>query len=485
MRFLMRSLTGFALFAAAIGLVAWGGWRFAEVMTAKTDAPARGAAAERVFTVDIGRVALGPEQPVIAAYGEIRSWRTLELRASVAGRVVELSNHFRDGAEVAAGDLLFRIDPEDYAARVADAEAAIRVAEADLAEARQAVEVARLEERAAKNQRTLRESGLERRRTLLDRGVATRAEVEEAEMALAAMAQVVASRSQALIAAEIRIERAALQLEREQIAAADARRILAETAHRAPFDGLVSEVSVVLGGLVAANEKLGALIDPGALEAVFRVSNAEFTRLLDDDGRILHLPVEIRLNLDEKPLTAPGVIERAGAVIGAGETGRLVYARLDLSSAALLRPGDFVSVAIREPELADVARLPASAVNQGGEILLIDGEDRLRPLMVEVLRRQGDEVLVGGAPEGARYLRARAPQLGAGVRVKALDGIDGDKSEPLVSLDPDRQRRLIVYVEGAAQMPIETRDRLLEAIRSGRAPAGMVERLEARMGRSG
>lgn len=482
MRFLMRSLAGLALFVAAIGLVAWGGWRVAAVMAEKPAPAARGTAEERVFAVDIGRVALGPERPVIAAWGEIRSWRTLELRPSVAGRIVELAEHFRDGAEVAAGDLLFRIDPEEYEAAVADAEAAIRDAEADLAEARQAVEVARLEKAAAETQRLLRETGLQRRKDLMGRGVATRAEVEEAELSLAAAAQAAAGRAQMLISAEIRIERAQLALERARIAAADARRVLAKTAYRAPFDGRIGAVSAVLGGLVGANERLGDLFDTSELEAAFRVSNAEFARLLDDQARLRKLPAEVRLELDDKPVFAPGRIERAGAVIGAGETGRLVYARLDVSSAALLRPGDFVSVRIEEPALADVARLPAAAVSQAGEMLLIDGEDRLRPLMVDILRRQRDEVIVAGAPEGARYLRARAPQLGPGVRVRALDA---GAAEALVDLDPVRQRRLIVYVEGAARMPVEDRERMLEAIRSGRAPAGMVERLEAGMDRPG
>lgn len=424
MRFLMRSLSGFALIAAAVAVVALGGLRLADSLARRGGAPQRLAPAERIFTVDIGRIALGEERPEIAAYGVIRSWRTLELRAAVAGRLVELADGFRDGAEVREGDVLFRVDPEDYAARVDDTGAAIREAEADLAEARQAVEVARLEQAAAVTQRDLRARGLERRRSLSARGVATTAELEEAEMAVAAASQALASRSQALIAAEIRIERGALQLERAEIAAAEARRVLDETVHRAPFHGFVSEVTAVLGGLVTPNERLGALIDPTALEAAFRVSNAEFARLLDGDRRLRALPVTVRLELDDAPFTVKGVIERAGAVIGVGETGRLVYARLDLIGAEILRPGDFVSVRVEEPALTNVARLPAAAVSQNGELLLVDEEDRLRPLQVDVLRRQSDEAIVAGAPDGARYLRARAPQLGAGVKVKPMDDPD-------------------------------------------------------------
>ncbi|MEX2517873.1 MAG: HlyD family efflux transporter periplasmic adaptor subunit [Paracoccaceae bacterium] len=491
MRFLTRSLIGLLLFTGAIAAVALGGWRVAEVMEAKTErGDDGGAVTERVFTVGTARIAQGEERPTINAYGEIRSWRTLELRADAAGRLVFLSDKFRDGEIVAAGDLLFRVDPEEYEAGVADAEAGLREAEADLAEAEQAVEVARQEERAAETQRSLRETGADRKRTLLKRGVSTTAEVEEADMMLAAAAQVVASRAQALIAAEIRIDRMAIRRDRAAIALEDARRALADTTYRAPFDGLVSGVTAVLGGLLAQNERLGELIDPRTLEAVFRVTNAQFARLLGPDGRLSRAPVSATLALDDIPLTAPGVIERAGSVIGEGQTGRLVYARLELGAAALLRPGDFVSVTVEEPALYDVARVPASAVTEAGEMLLIDGEDRLRPLMVEILRRQGDEMIIAGAPEGALYVSMRAPQLGPGVRVRSLgepepEADDGETSNDLVEIAPDRQRRLITFVEAEEPMTADARDRLLATLRSGKAPEAMLKRLEARMGRAG
>ena len=48
-----------------------------------------------------------------------------------------------------------------------------------------------------------------------------------------------------------------------------------------------------------------------------------------------------------------GTVDRAGAQVGEGQTGRLIFARLD--SFAGFRPGDFVSVRIEEPELRFVA----------------------------------------------------------------------------------------------------------------------------------
>ncbi|MEL7465869.1 MAG: HlyD family efflux transporter periplasmic adaptor subunit [Pseudomonadota bacterium] len=495
MRFAMRSFIGLTLFLSAIAVVLYGGYAFNQARTASGDGPARGGPSERVFAVDIGVIENGAVEPTITAYGDIRSWRSLELRASSGGYIVDLAENFRDGEEVAAGDLLFRMDPEDATGGVQDAQASLDEARADLAEAKQAVAVAAQELKAAETQRDLRDAAWERRKGLRSRGVSTEAEVEEAELAFAAAAQTVASRSQMLLAADVKIERTELRVRRAEIALANAERRLAETAHLAPFDGLLSDVNAVLGGFVSVNERLGVLIDPTALEAAFRVTNAQFARLLDDDGRLKEAPVAVTLELDDAPVTTTGVIARAGAIIETGQTGRLIFARLDLSSASLFRPGDFVTVSIDEPPLGNVARLPAAAVLESGELLIVGEDERLRAVQTRILRRLGDEVVVAGAPDGARYVRERAPQLGPGIKVRPIQAemtgaapataSASARSGAMVELDPERQQRLIGFVEGAERMPTDMKVRVLGALRSGRAPAEMIERIEARMGDSG
>lgn len=492
MRFALRSLIGLALFVSAIGVGVYGVMTARDALSERNQRTARLAPqTERVFAVETGWIEVGVVRPQITAFGEIRSWRTLELRASAGGYLVELSEMFRDGVEVDGGEFLFRIDPKDYAAREADARAAVAEAEAEVAEARQTVKVARQELWAAETQRDLRSSALERRRGLLSRGVSTATEVEDAEMAFAASEQTVAGRAQSVLAAEIRIERSVLSLQRAEIALEEARRTLDETEHRAPFGGLLSDVTAVLGALATPNERLGLLIDPQALEAVFRLTNAQYARLIDERGALRRTPLSVTLELDDIPLTIPGVLDRAGAMIGDGETGRLVYAKLDLDVATLLRPGDFVSVSIDEKALENVALLPSRAVGETGKLLIVGEDDRLRETAVRILRRQGDEVIVADAPHGARYVRSRAPQLGAGVKVRPLRD-DEAGNEPkvadgglLITLDMERRRRLIEFVQSDSAMAADAKDRLLTTLRAGSAPAQLIESLESRMGNAG
>lgn len=496
MRFLLRIFLGLTLFAAGVGAAGYGVLLVKDSIEQRRagDGPGFGrpGSRERVFTVVAGEISPETISPRITAYGEIRSWRSLELRASSGGYLVELTDDFRDGAEVKEGALLFRIDPKDYVARVADARAALGEAKADLAEARQSIEVARRELAAADTQKNLRQTALQRQRDLLARGVSTSKAVEEAEMGLASAEQTAAGRAQAMLAAQIRIDRGVLRVERAEIALAEAERALAETEHHAPFSGLLANVNAVLGGLATSNEKLGLLIDPTALEAVFRVTNAQFARLLDDNGRLRPIDLHVTLELDDTPLTVPGTLDRAGAVVESGETGRLVYAKLDLEQATLLRPGDFVTVTIAEPPLSNVARLPSSAVTETGEILLIGEDDRLQDATVRILRRTGDDVIVGGAPAGARYVTERAPQLGRGVKVKTLTpppagqsaamALAGEAAPELVTLEPEQQQRMIAFIEANQRMPAPVKQRILSRLKSGKAPQAMIDRITSRMG---
>ena len=75
-------------------------------------------------------------------------------------------------------------------------------------------------------------------------------------MAFAAAEQTVASRAQMRLAAEAKIERTTLRVKRAEITLANAERALTETTHRAPFDGLLTDVTAVLGGLATPNERL-------------------------------------------------------------------------------------------------------------------------------------------------------------------------------------------------------------------------------------
>lgn len=421
MRFLTRTLMGVFLLCLTAGLLALAGGSLYRAMNSGDAGGGRGRGPqERVFTVLTGTIENGPATPVITAYGEVSSRRTLEVRAAVAGRVVEIADAFRDGGRVKAGTVLLRVDPADAESALALARAELAEAKASRAEAETRLELAEADLAAAKQARELRAQALARQEDLRDRGAGTGAAVEDAEIALASAEQALVGRRQALAQAKAALDLARIAVERRQIAVDEAERTLADTTVTAPFDGLLTEASVVDGAIVGTNEKIGSLIDPDALEVAFRVSTAQFARLLGPGGRLGEAEVTATLPLDDDPVEVSGIVDRAGAEVGAGQTGRLLYARLHGEGAAALRPGDFLTVTIVEPPLSDVAVIPASAASAAGEILLVGEDDRLEAAEVRILRRQGDMLIVDGAPEGRDYVVARAPHLGPGVKVRAV-----------------------------------------------------------------
>lgn len=485
MRFIRQSLIGFVLAGLTLGLLAYAaqlvGSAVQERMAQETKAP---PARERVFAVSVERAVPGTETPILEAFGEVESRRRLELRAAATGRIVELADGFEDGGVVKAGQVLVRIDPADAEAARDRAEADLLDAEAEVRDAERGLALSLDEQSAAQEQADLQQRAYLRQVDLEDRGVGTAAAVETAELAAASSRQSVLSRRQAVTVAEARIDQAQTKLARAMIALGEAERALADTTLTAPFDGTLSEADVVAGRLASANEKLAVLIDAAALEVAFRVSTAQFARLLGEDGTVMAAPVTATLDVSGVDLSASGVISRSSAGSGEIQTGRLIFARLD--SARGFQPGDFVTVSVQEPPLDNVVRLPASAVDANDTVLVLGGDDRLEALQVRVLHREGDDVLVRSPDIAGRdVVQSRSPLLGPGISVRPLRSETASvmpTAPQMLELTEERRARLIAFVEGNQRMPAEAKARVLAQLAEAEVPARMVERIESRMG---
>lgn len=483
MRFLTRSLL--ALFIATVSVAALGyaGYTLVSAVQSRAEGgDGRGAdARERVFTVRALTVTPAQVRPVLSAFGEVRSQRTLELRAPVGGRVIELGDGVEDGATVTAGQVLFRVNPADAETALAIARSDLARAEGELREAERALTLAAEDVAAAQAQFDLRARALDRRVGLVARGVATEAAQEEAELALASARQALVGRKQAQATAEARVDQARTALDRQRITVSEAERRLADTTVRAGISGVLADVALVEGRLVNTSEQLARIIDPDALEVAVRVSTAQYLRLLDPSGRLLDTPAEVALQVAGAQISSPGRVLRASATVESGQSGREVF--VGLSSPRGFRPGDFVTVRMQEPALENVALLPASAVTVGGEVLVIGADNRLTAQPVTVLRRQGDDVIVTAEGlAGVDIVRVVGPSLGTGIlvqRARAPDMAEEPaESAEMITLDPDRRARLIAQVEGNTRMPEQVRARLIAQLSQDSVPAQTLERLE-------
>jgi multidrug resistance efflux pump len=413
MRFFARSIMGVFLAAVTVGLLAFAAQLVASAMQARLAGGGRAPGAqERIVSANVTTVEPGRITPTLTAFGEVRSTRTLQVRSSVGGTVVEVAPGLEDGAEVTEGQVLARLDPADATSVRDQAQAAVAEAEAEQAAALADADFAGDDLAAAEAQAALRAQALTRQQDLRSRDLGSEAAVEEAALSASSADQAVLSRRQAVLQARARVQTAENALARAQITLRDAERDLEATVLRATFAGRLSGVNVVLGGLVSPNEVLAQVVDPTALEVAVRLSTAQLGQL----GEGTATPIRVFADAAGDQLVSGGALTRVAAAVGEGESGRLVYGMIETPKT--LRPGDFVTVQIDQPAMADVALLPASAVSADGMVLVLGAEDRLEEVAVTVLRRQGDDVIVGADGLGGREVVAeRSPLLGAGIRV--------------------------------------------------------------------
>lgn len=484
MRFFGRAMGGLFLAALTLALL---GLAALTLMSAVQDRMAGGGppmpTEERVISANVVGVTPDRITPVLTAYGEVRAIRTLELRAPVGGRVADLSPAFADGALVEAGAVLLRLDPAEAQAARDLAAATVAEAEAASREADRALVLARDDLAQAQAQAQLRQAAVQRQRDIAARGAGSAAAVETAELAATQAEQSLLGSRAALAQAEAAVDQSAIAVTRARIGLAEAERILGDTVIRAEFGGRLDGVApVVAGGQVNPNEVLGRVIDPSALEVRFRLSTAQFTRLLDGQGAILPAPLTVRLEVAGADIAATGRITRAGASGAESGGGRVVHATL--GAAQGLRPGDFVTVAVEEPALDAVADLPATAVDAAGRVLVLGPGDRLEDVAVEVLRRQGDRVIVApGALAGREVVAERSPLLGSGIKVRPVrDGTTEEARADVVDLTPERRDALVAAVEADDAMPAAVKADLVQQLQAARVPAALVARIETRAG---
>jgi multidrug efflux system membrane fusion protein len=203
---------------------------------------------------------------------------------AVGGRIINIA--VTENSTVSKGDLLFQIDPLPYRLAVAQAEADLALAEAELDTRRRVLATERsnaaIAEEQAKRAWTngkLAARTVERLGPLADRGFVPKQQFDQAQVAQhdAATSLRQAQEQEAAALRAVGTEASATAAVRAREAAlAIARRALEDTTVRAPHDGRVVGLSVLSGEMVVPSQALFTLIDS---EAWYAVGNFRETEL--------------------------------------------------------------------------------------------------------------------------------------------------------------------------------------------------------------
>ncbi|MBT2133484.1 HlyD family secretion protein [Croceibacterium sp. LX-88] len=169
--------------------------------------------------------------------------------AEIVGKIVEVA--VKEGQEVKAGDLLFRIDPEPYRLQMAEAEASIATAQANVTALSNASEFSGADIAAARENIAFAQATLNRQEALWQRGFTTKADYEAAQHAVAqAREQLRLAEANQREARAKLAQGAAVPGQNPQIAAAEARRAESELALRR------TEIRAPIAGRVAQADRL-------------------------------------------------------------------------------------------------------------------------------------------------------------------------------------------------------------------------------------
>lgn len=165
--------------------------------------------------------------------------------AEVGGKIVEVDTQEND--HVQKGDLLFRIDPEPYQLQIAQANAAIANAQANVTALANSADLSGANIAAAKENISFAQSRFERQKELMKRGFTTKADYDAAEHAVAqAQDQLRQAQADQTAARAKLAQGSAVPGVNPQIAVAEAQKASAElslrrTEVRAPAAGRVAQ----------------------------------------------------------------------------------------------------------------------------------------------------------------------------------------------------------------------------------------------------
>ncbi len=365
----MKKRTGIALAAIvaalAVGAFLWRGGKPGE----KTPATAPVESVVELARSDVvDAVSTALDQGVVLT-GSLRAVHSVVVKARVAGELQGLA--VREGDDVRAGQVIATIDPDEYQAR-------LRQAQQQADAARSQVEIAK--------------RNFDNNQALVDKGFISRTALESSQSSLTG--------AQATYQAAV--------------AAVDvARKTLAETALRAPIAGVVSQRLAQPGEQLAVDTRVIEIIDPTRLELEATLAPADSVRVRT--GQTARLTVEGAA----QPVTA--TVARINPSAQAGSRGVLVY--LSIPATPGLRQGLFAQgVLVTERVQALAGPLVAVRTDRPTpNVQVIEGH-RVRHKAVQPGARgeAGDQTVVAvtGLQAGARVILGHVGALREGTAVR-------------------------------------------------------------------
>jgi RND family efflux transporter MFP subunit len=383
------------LIIAALGLVAY------LVKSNPPSTPQREPFSGPQMVVDVQPVTRRNYLVRLQSYGTVQPRTRTTLIAQVGGQIVSVNPNVRDGGFFEKGDVLGSIDSRDY-------EADVRISEAALMDARQSLAEAEARTvQAREDWQRLGNSG-------------------DAPELVLRLPQLEAAKAR-VISAESALQKAKLDLERTDIVA--------------PFAGRILRKLADVGQVVSSNTPVAEIYATDSVEIRLPLRNRDLG-FIDLPERYRNAPAEkppgskvaIRSDLFDGDTWEAELVRTEGAI---DESARQLHVIAQIEDPfgysgddrAPLKIGQYVTAELTGKTLEDVLVIPNTAIYQGSYVYVVD-DGMLQRRDIDIAWQNDDEAIVRrGLDHGDNLVTTPLGQVTSGVRVSITGDLQNNRAE--------------------------------------------------------
>jgi len=363
--------------------------------------PEEKAKVDNTPIVAVETITVEPMTLEVNSYGIVKPKYETELVAQVNGQIVELSEVFVRGGFVKKGELLARIDPNDYHAALIDAQAS-------MASARAALETELAQGKVAEREWKQ----------------ITNTSPTELSLRKPQLAQELAR----VKSAQASILRAERNLERTKIIA--------------PYDAMIESRAVGLGSFVGVGSNVGKLLSTDLAEIRLPVADNQLQFLIAQGE---NAQVNLQGVYAGKDIQWQAKVARGEGVIDSKS--RMSYLVAEVTDPyglkagndnSPLRYGSYVTAKIVGIEIANASIVPRYLVDNN-RVAILDNESKLHYAKIDIVRQDGKNVIIAdGLLDGDKLIVSALDYPVDGMKL-ALIGDKKESEEELEQVNPDTQ----------------------------------------------
>ncbi|WP_238388589.1 efflux RND transporter periplasmic adaptor subunit [Roseimaritima ulvae] len=394
--------------------------------------------------------------PQVVGYGTATPGQTWQAVAQVDGRIVEVHKELESGSFVSKDQLLLKIDPTEYEYAVAQLEAEIEQAKAQIEELTRTEENLQASMEIERDALSVTQREMKRIEELDARNATAQSEVDAQQRSLLTQQQRLQEQSSALNLMPARKQSQQANLALKQAQLAQAQLDLKHTEIRAPFDCRLGTVTLDVGQYVGTGQSLFEAYSNDLVEVEAQAPMREVRRLIHNPTGAAVFE-EISMQRVRDMFNVQAIVEMASADISARWPARFMRIRetLDPQTRSLslvvgvddpykqvvpgVRPpllqGTYCRVTLIGQARPDQVIVPRHALHDG-HVHVLDDERRLRRQPVQVEFRQSEFAVIRSGLKGGETLVVSDP----------TPAIEGMLVEPLP--DESLHERLVADARG-------------------------------------